>query len=42
MTYKLYYAAESASMGIRLVLEELGMPYELIQSTTDKNVQRPS
>ena len=42
MTYKLYYAPESASMGIRLILEELGMPYELIQSTTDKNVQRPS
>ena len=41
MTYKLYYAAESASMGIRLILEELGMPYELIQSTTDKDVQRP-
>ena len=42
MTYKLYYAPDSASMGIRLILEELGMPYELIQSTTDKNVQRPS
>ena len=41
MTYKLYYAPESASMGIRLILEELGMTYELIQSTTDKDVQRP-
>ena len=42
MAYKLYYAADSAAMGIRLILEEIGMPYELIQSTTDKHVPRPT
>ena len=42
MAYKLYYAADSAAMGMRLILEEIGMPYELIQSTTDKHVPRPA
>ena len=42
MAYKLYYAADSAAMGMRLILEEIGMPYELIQSTTDKHVPRPT
>ena len=41
MTYKLYYAPDSASMGMRLILEELGVAYELIQSTTDKTYNAP-
>ena len=41
MAYKLFYAKQSASMGVRVILEEIGTPYELIQSTTDRSVQRP-
>ena len=41
MTYKLYYAPDSASMGVRLILEELGVAYELIQSTINRDAQRP-
>ena len=35
--YKLYYADGSASMGIRVILEEIGVTYELIESTLDMN-----
>lgn len=31
--YKLFYALKSASMGVRVMLEEIGVPYELIQSS---------
>ena len=41
MAYRLFYANRSASMGVRVILEEIGTPYELIQSTIDRNVQRP-
>ena len=41
MTYKLYYADGTASMGVRVLLEEIGAPYELIQTTTDINKPRP-
>jgi glutathione S-transferase len=41
MTYKLYYAAGTASMGIRVILEEIGASYELIQTTTDRQQPRP-
>lgn len=41
MMYKLFYALRSASMGVRVMLEEIGAPYELIQSTTDRSVPRP-
>jgi len=41
MTYKLYYANKSASMGIRAILEELQVPYQLIDSTTDRSIPRP-
>ena len=34
MKYKLYYAAGTASMGVRVMLEEIGALYELIQTTT--------
>ena len=30
MTYRLYYADDSAAMGVRVVLEEIQAPYELI------------
>ena len=41
MAYKLFYAKQSASMGVRVILEEIGAPYELIQSTIDRSVPRP-
>ena len=40
MTYKLYYAERSASMGVRVLLEELGVGYELLESTIDMTVPR--
>ncbi|WP_120501190.1 glutathione S-transferase family protein [Roseovarius sp. EL26] len=39
--YKLFYALKSASMGIRVLLEEIGEPYELIQTTVDMATPRP-
>ena len=42
MTYKLYYADGTASMGVRVLLEEFGAPYELIQTTTDRREPRPA
>ena len=32
MSYRLYYADRSAAMGARVVLEEIGAPYELIRT----------
>ncbi len=40
MIYSLYYAEGSASMGVRVVLEELGQPYKLIPESIDMTVQR--
>lgn len=34
--YKLFYAAKSASMCIRVMLEEIGAPYELIPTLVDR------
>ena len=42
MNYKLYYAAGTASMGVRVLLEEIGATYELIQTTTDRRKTRPA
>ncbi len=39
--YELFYALKSASMGIRVMLEEIGAPYELIQTTVDMDKPRP-
>ncbi len=39
--YKLFYALKSASMGVRVLLEEIGAPYELIPTTTDRKEPRP-
>lgn len=41
MTYKLFYALGSAAMGVRVLLEEIGTPYELIQSTIAMDKPRP-
>ena len=39
--YKLFYALKSASMGVRVMLEEIGVPYELIETTVDMDKPRP-
>jgi len=39
--YKLFYALKSASMGMRVLLEEIGAPYELIETSVDKGTPRP-
>jgi len=39
--YKLFYALKTASMGVRVILEEIGAPYELIQTTVDMDKPRP-
>ena len=41
MAYKLFYALGSAAMGTRVILEEIGEPYELIQSTIAMDQPRP-
>ncbi|MEM7669504.1 MAG: glutathione S-transferase family protein [Pseudomonadota bacterium] len=41
MSYKLYYAPGSASMGVHVLLEEIGASYELIQTTIDMDEPRP-
>ena len=42
MTYQLYYADGSASMGIRTMLEEIGADYTLIDTTIDMDKPRPA
>jgi len=39
--YRLFYAVKSASMGVRVLLEEIGAPYELIETSVEKNQPRP-
>lgn len=39
--YRLFYAPGSAAMGVRVLLEEIGVSYELIQSTIDMDESRP-
>ena len=41
MTYQLFYALGSAAMGTRVMLEEIGAPYELIESTKNRTKPRP-
>ena len=41
MEYKLFYAPGSAAEGVRVVLEEIGAPYKLIQSTKNRSEPRP-
>ena len=40
MTYYLYYAENSAAMGVRAVLEELQQPYQLIATSIDMDTPR--
>lgn len=40
--YKLFYAPDSASMGVRTILEEIGVPYELLPSSIDADTKRPA
>jgi len=39
--YKLFYAPESAAMGVRTLFEEIGLEYELIESTIDRSLPSP-
>jgi glutathione S-transferase len=41
MSYKLFYAPGSAAMGTRVMLEEIGAPYELLKTTIDMDKPRP-
>jgi len=41
LTYQLYYAPGSAAMGTRVILEEIGAHYELIQTTIDMDKPLP-
>ena len=41
MTYSLYYAENSAAMGVRVLLEELNQPYTLIPTSIDMDTPRP-
>jgi glutathione S-transferase len=40
--YKLFYAPDSASMGVRTILEEIGVPYELVPTSIDAHTARPA
>ena len=42
MKYKLYYVDDTSAMGVRMLLEEIGAPYELIPTTTDRKKPRPA
>lgn len=39
--YNLFYALKSASMGVRVILEEIGVPYELLNTTVEMDKPRP-
>ncbi|MDE2789820.1 MAG: glutathione S-transferase family protein [Paracoccaceae bacterium] len=39
--YKLFYAPESASMGVRVLLDEIGSPYELVPTRIAMDAPRP-
>lgn len=40
--YQLFYALKSASMGVRVLLEEIGAPYELIPTSVEMGKPRPA
>lgn len=40
MSYELYYAPASASLGVRVILEEIGADYELLPTTIDMDKPR--
>lgn len=39
--YQLYYADGSASMGVRVLLEEIGVPYTLLDTSIEIGAERP-
>ena len=39
--YRLFYALKSASMGVRVLLEEIGAPYELLETSVVPGEPRP-
>lgn len=41
-SYKLFYALKSASMGVRVLLEEIGAPYELLETSVAMDQPRPA
>ncbi|MEP1766010.1 MAG: glutathione S-transferase family protein [Sulfitobacter sp.] len=41
MSYKLFYAPASASLGVRVILEEIGADYELLATSIDMDQPRP-
>ena len=41
MSYKLYYAPASASLGVRVILEEIGADYELLPTNIEMDKPRP-
>ena len=40
--YRLFYALKSASMGVRVLLEEIGAPYDLIETSVAPGGPRPA
>ncbi len=42
MIYELYYDHLSAAEGVRVILEEIGLPYKLIASSKDRSKERPA
>ena len=40
MSYQLFYAPASAAMGVRVLLEEIGASYELLDTTIDMDKPR--
>ena len=40
--YRLFYALKSASMGIRVLLEEIGASYELLETSVEQGAARPA
>lgn len=40
MSYVLYYATGSASMGVKVLLDEIGVSYKLLEATIDRTVPR--
>ena len=41
LVYKLFYAPESASMGVRVLLEEIGVDYHLLETSIAMDEPRP-
>ena len=42
MSYRLYYAEDSAAMGVRVILEEIQAPYELLSTSISMDARTTS